>query len=140
MVSDFSAIPQKSDASKMTEALPLMTTALFTLLLEGESNVSLNAARTKEVLKTVLAIARIAHTVSVSELEALQGKANVYEQQLDNGNPGLRSLVQQITSVGKARGEKRKKDGDAPQAEVNGMPHANGDASSPQKKKKKQKV
>lgn len=139
-IADLKAVLQKSDASKMTEALPLMTTALFSLLLDGESNVSLNAARTKEVLKTVLAIARIAQTVSVSELEALQNKASTYEQQLDNGNPGLRSLVQQIASVGKARGEKRKKDGEAPSREANGTPTTNGDASSPQKKKKKQKV
>lgn len=131
---------QKTESDKMALALPRMIEALFHVLQQNDIAQSLNAPRTKEVLKTILAISRIAQSVSTPDLEKLQNQAQSYLEALtaQNGNPGLKNMVQQILSTSKTRGEKRKK-GDASvpiKPKVNGSSNGDG-AALPKKKKQK---
>lgn len=105
---------QKNDAAKMNAALPAMSDALFAVLLknsEGTAPPALNPPRTKEVLKTIMAVARVA---PAGEMERIQKLALAYLQQLEaeNGNAGFKNMAMQISKMG-VRGEKRKpEDGD----------------------------
>lgn len=85
-----------------------MSDTLFSLLLKSGDYTppALNAPRTKEVLKTIMALARVA---PAEELQSIQSKALAYSEQVkaENGNPGSRDLALQISKMG-VRGEKRK--------------------------------